>query len=104
MSIHRKWECSFYEDEGGNVRINEVDLGDIWENTVAEKVFYIKNDSEYIVKDVTVESVNTEVKVVKHPKRVIPNIVYPIEVQWTPNVLSLSLHDELNINGVMVIR
>jgi len=104
MSIHREWACSFYEDPEAKRRVRELDLGDVWENEGVERGYYIKNESEYTVKDITMKSSNDELVVLEHPQRLGPNGVKEFIVQWKPSMISISLDSVLEINGTMIVK
>ena len=106
MSMSREWGLHFHEtmrDVEENKQLDSIDLGDVWDGEIGEKMVYMQNGPLYSVKNIEYKTNNDKVEIVG-PPHLDAGEVASLMVRWVPGLDSFGLNEELVVRGVIIYR
>ena len=102
MAERRVWKCTFYDDPDTLDILGTIDMGEIWAGETVQKTVWLRNDENFLVRDITY-AVSIEDVIVNGPKVLTPRQIAPVDITWNPQVdVESGLLDSLIVTGTLV--
>lgn len=94
-----------YKDKELNNEIFEVFFGELMAGNTKEYEFYVYNDSEAYLKDLSFKIDNKEVNITSFPLTLEPFSSSKLVIEWTPSATTKTgLKEKLKIEGTEVYK
>ncbi|GAG00106.1 unnamed protein product [marine sediment metagenome] len=98
----RVWKCTFYDDLDGLEILGVIDMGEIWAGESVQKTVYVRNEENFIVRDITYATAAEDV-IISGPGVLTPRQIGPVDITWNPQVdVESGLLDSLIVTGTLV--
>ncbi|MCK5613401.1 hypothetical protein KAR91_66640 [Candidatus Pacearchaeota archaeon] len=102
MAERRVWKCTFYDDPDTLEILGVIDMGEIWAGETVQKTVWLRNDENFLVRDITY-AVSIEDVIVNGPKVLTPRQIGPVDITWSPQVdIESGLLDSFIVTGTLV--